>query len=116
MGGVDRGRPINVSVRIGRSPALVATCDIPRPDAVVGLGDRFGRIPEPCGFQVDVPLPASGPGTQKLTIDIDDGEFGMTPPAPGRGRGTDVVLHARHLPFDLGRGRGRRRQRQAASG
>jgi ubiquinone/menaquinone biosynthesis C-methylase UbiE len=73
-----RGRPINVSVRIGRNPAMVASCDIPRPDAVVGLGERFGAIPEPCGFQVDVPLPTEGPGTHKLTIDIDDGEFGTT--------------------------------------
>jgi hypothetical protein len=73
-----RGRTINVSVRIGRSPAVVATCDIPRPDAVAGLGDRFGPVSEPRGFRVDVPLPTDGPGTQKLTIHIDDGEFGTT--------------------------------------
>ncbi len=70
-----RGLPVHATVRAGRAEPVTVVCDLPRPDVIQNLDGRFGVLPEACGFQVDVDLPA-GERSVALVLDVDDGEYG----------------------------------------
>jgi ubiquinone/menaquinone biosynthesis C-methylase UbiE len=73
-----RGRPVRATVRAGRAEPVVVMCELPRPDVLQNLANRFGDLPEACGFQIDVDLPTVTRGDESLSLvlEVDDGEFG----------------------------------------
>ena len=72
-----RDRAVRVTVRVGRAAPIEIPCDVPRPDALASLGDRYGSIANAWGFQADVALPNGGKrkGSLSVAIGVDDGDY-----------------------------------------
>ncbi len=72
-----RSRTVRLVVHVGSDTAVETMCDIPRPDVVQSLGERFGPVDERCGFVADVAVPDAGRRRRSLrmVMTFDDGEL-----------------------------------------